>query len=264
MKEIPLIFTGASIRAIQAGQKTQTRRVLRTQPPKNAFFSSAPDLVRFWVPHPTTVELRGYKYDAEFKTPCQPGDRLWARETWCTVNTLDDLAPSEIEQGETGWPRVWYKATDTHPPRYRYHYFGRWRSPRFMPRWASRILLPVEDLRVERLQDISHKDALAEGVDPEAPYNDYGTGSIHVDAFAELWDSLNAKRGWPWAKNPWVWVYQWPKYVFDLANLVWSDPTVSKVHFVIIGNSLLVPQGDGELNEVPWDSLPLVEDDDVL
>ena len=70
-----------------------------------------------------------------------------------------------------------------------------WRSPRFMPRWASRISLDVRAIRCEQLQDISPDDSLAEGV----------SGWTKGTAFERLWDEINGKRA-PWASNPWVWV----------------------------------------------------------
>ena len=101
--------------------------------------------------------------------------------------------------------------------------------PYFMPRWASRITLELTGVRVERVQDISEEDAVAEGIVREAlppdpdnfhPPGAYGfvsglrpfpEGSIHpspVDAFCELWDSINAKRGHSWESNPWVWILE--------------------------------------------------------
>jgi hypothetical protein len=71
-----------------------------------------------------------------------------------------------------------------------------------MPRWASRISLEVTGVRVERVQDISNEDSQAEGVDP----------SIHAPSFAGLWDSINAKRGYGWDVNPWVWVVEFKRW----------------------------------------------------
>ncbi|GAB6276276.1 MAG: hypothetical protein SAMD01599839_08160 [Rectinema sp.] len=93
----------------------------------------------------------------------------------------------------------------------------RWRSPLFMPRWAARILLEVVSVRVERLQDISPADCIAEGMDgstilfsnPDEPCDDVGI-SVH-EQFFELWDSLNAKRGYGVDMNPWVWVIEFKR-----------------------------------------------------
>ena len=74
-----------------------------------------------------------------------------------------------------------------------------------MPRFVSRILLEITDVSCQQVQDISHEDSLAEGIDSDAPLNNYGTGSVYTDTFAALWDSINKKRGYGWDKNPWVW-----------------------------------------------------------
>ena len=80
----------------------------------------------------------------------------------------------------------------------------RWRPSIHMPRWASRITLEVTGVRVERVQDITPEDAEAEGIEPYAPI--YAPSASAIDAFSELWDSLNAKYGWD--VNPWVWVVE--------------------------------------------------------
>ncbi len=124
------------------------------------------------------------------KLPCQPGDSLWVRETWASVNdlmhNLDDIIYRA--DGNAGWKHGW-------------------RPSIHMPRWASRITLEVTDVRVERLQDISKADALAEGA-LEAVEVGY-IGSMTCDqarqAFAELWDDLHKHRpGLSWDDNPWV------------------------------------------------------------
>ena len=83
-----------------------------------------------------------------------------------------------------------------------------WRPSIHMPRWASRITLEVVSVRVERLQEISETDALAEGINGEELFRAQGYAP---DAFRKLWDSLNAKRGYGWAKNPYVWVIEFKR-----------------------------------------------------
>ena len=110
-----------------------------------------------------------------------PGDRLWVRETWTGA---DDPAHKHA---------VHYRADGERA--------CRWRPSILMPRWASRITLEVTGIRIERLCDITERDALAEGC--------VGDGHVTVDAraaFKLLWGSLNAKRGYGWDANPWVWV----------------------------------------------------------
>lgn len=82
----------------------------------------------------------------------------------------------------------------------------KWRSPVYMPRWASRITLEITDVRVERIQDVSIEDVLAEGIKEvrgqhSGEYWREETGGKFVD----IWDSINAKRGYGWSVNPWVW-----------------------------------------------------------
>jgi hypothetical protein len=92
-----------------------------------------------------------------------------------------------------------------------------WRPGRFMWRWMSRITLPIWRVRVQRLQDISQEDAQAEGVDG-ARWGDPGvdwvslSGRDYITPFRAQWDSLNAKRGYPWTANPFVWVIEWERF----------------------------------------------------
>lgn len=92
-----------------------------------------------------------------------------------------------------------------------------WRSPIAMPRWASRLLLEIVDVRVERLQDISEADAIAEGIAEYGPFGEYRGSKkqrkncMQYNAYSDarrayqcVWDSINAKRGYEWASNPWV------------------------------------------------------------
>lgn len=210
MTERPIIFSGDSVRAIIAGAKTQTRRLV-TVPwrgsqralPYEPWYVSEDG--RLLVDCSEADDSHGNGDYREFTT-CQrhpygrAGDRLWVRETWSW--------DAEYE----GPGCVSYRARDDE------RQGQRWRSPIHMPRWASRLLLTVTEVRVERLQSITEEDAEAEGV---APYKQadltnvrevaafFGSGPApHLSyraGFANAWDSLNGKRA-PWAENPWVWV----------------------------------------------------------
>jgi len=225
MKERPILFSGEMVRAILDGRKTQTRRVIKPQPMKldtAQWFPGPPGDKRNAKHYANESHLRkGLPID--FCPYGIPGDRLWVRETWRT----DKLGEGEYPVRKGQW--IEYRATPDIPPP---TYPGRWRASIHMPRWASRIDLEITDIRVERVQDISEKDAIAEGVYWEAieypppmhtgiswvapgvtMTNIYGDKDRDVpahltaqDAFKCLWDSINAKRGYGWDINPWVWV----------------------------------------------------------
>jgi hypothetical protein len=193
MKERPIIFSAPMVRAILAGAKTQTRRVVKLKPWQQ--IEERDD----GAPWP-------WMYDdnraADHWVPCpygQPGDRLWVRETWRPVHG--------------GYP--------DQGARYRAD-FDRdqtvWRPSIHMPRWASRILLDVTAVRVERLQDISEADAQAEGVIPKWEpgcsgrlMDAFGGFSFRpaASAYAELWEQINGPGAWD--ANPWVWVVEFKR-----------------------------------------------------
>ena len=166
MKERPIIFTTDMVKAILDGIKTQTRKVIKSQP---------------WGMD--KVYFTAFRKDYGGRT-CpygQVGDRLWVRESFYT------------ESGD-----IWYKADGQTAPM-----FIKWKPSLFMPRWASRITLEITEVRVERLQEISDGDCQAEG----CQYPQWrGSHTSWKGAYKALWDSLNAKRGYGWEVNPWVWV----------------------------------------------------------
>jgi hypothetical protein len=193
-KERPILFSGSMVRAILAGEKTQTRRVLKPTPP-----DWITDFGFSMFTPPGSISGRGIYGDegpAEkfFRCPYgMPGERLWVRETWAMncnrygdapipATRPDDLAELAY-RADGDWSD--YGPVDGFCPP--------WRPSIHMPRWASRITLEVTRIRVERLGQISGKDALAEGV---------AGGPV---AFRNLWDSINLVRA-PWDSDPWVWV----------------------------------------------------------
>ena len=226
MKERPLIFTAESVRAILDGRKTQTRRVVKPQPedvqvPEEGFVGITADGTlcghqRIQVMGndggpDVDVEVQEFPVKSAYGVP---GDRLWVCESWSwrSGNILDDKAHEK---------HAIYAA-------YNPNDCGKYKSPMFMPRWASRITLEITNVRVERVQEIGEKDCIAEGVseclipaDDEGPNRlgymwgkDDGKTRLKVypkTAYSQAWDSLNAKRGYPWASNPWVWVLEFKK-----------------------------------------------------
>lgn len=175
------------VRAILEGRKTMTRRVVKFKPIGYLGW------VRNVFTHLFKLADAPLK---EMKCPYGvPGDRLWVRETF-----LDD--------GETKDRPQWiYRADNENYPR---HEGQNWKPSIFMPRAASRILLEVTDVRVERLQDITEEDARAEGVEPDVDagyWKGYIFPGVYDSAkksFASLWQSINGLGSWD--QNPWVWV----------------------------------------------------------
>lgn len=188
-------MTADSVRAILDGRKTQTRRMVKNQPPEGY------DLFRVinkWAEFENHVEPLG-----KFSTACPygiPGDRLWVRETFFATefpNKPSSIVKNPIQTPD-GWAKVYYAADGEYEK-------GAWKSPLFMPRRLSRITLEILSVRVERVQEISDDDAEAEGM---MYFGETLLEPIPADKYAKLWDTLNAKRGYPWADNPWVWVIE--------------------------------------------------------
>lgn len=205
MKERPIIFDCSLIPSIIDGIKTQTRRVMKVQPPEGWDGSSARSALSAKCPHGKT------------------GDLLWVRETWQgqLCEDLDgDLDFFSIREFFV------YKADGGPTPEFidsDENYREGWNSPVSMPRAASRITLEVTDVRVERLQDISEEDAKAEGI-RELPLQEGAPGSwwryeafaskhyrTAIDAFRGLWTNINKKPENSWESNPWVWVIDFKK-----------------------------------------------------
>ena len=222
MKDRPILFSAPMVRAILEGRKTQTRRVVKPQPYSETAHPKCAAIVRhlqdvFWAVNwrtPRDVHGKRHYIDRDGNSPykCpygQPGDSLWVRETWAAHLRWNGVKPSDIDGDRADFR--WYRADGDDIARERP---GRWRPSIHMPRWASRLNLLVTDVRVERVQDISPGDAAAEGIAMrDEMRTDEDWGANMVPDFASLWDSINAKRGYSWEKNPWVWAV-----TFEVAN----------------------------------------------
>lgn len=203
MSDKPIIFTADSVQAILQGRKTQTRRTNRLD-----LINERPDKWRLWGPeidgnwaftdHPLQGE-KGATVDVRCPYGVQ-GDRLWVRESWAH----DCPHCTDIRCGNPD--HIWYRANEAPIVAESFAGSARWRSPMFMPRWASRISLEVISVKVERVQSISEDDAYAEGI--ERLHVNHGPA---IRRFRWLWDSLNAKRGYPWSSNCWVWVIEFKR-----------------------------------------------------
>lgn len=242
MKEGPILFSAPMVRAILEGRKTQTRRVVKPQlrADTTGFLTGLEgDLLTHWP-------INGGDYTGPgISCPYgQPGDRLWVRESWQYANWTEEGEPyiryaadGAQELFDVGQiPDDWFDRLEgiwaglSTPENYEIDNRAadrRWRPSIHMPRWASRISLEITDVRVERLQDLSEADAIAEGVDPArgvlgdddmmvpAIMSAHDMGNLDkpmmpaaIARFVLLWDSINGKNPGVtnWNANPWVWV----------------------------------------------------------
>ncbi len=213
MKERPILFSGAMVRALLDGTKTQTRRVLKPAPQMVTH-----NTITTWDGTPAALQ---HQLDRMGKgcTYGQPGDKLWVREAWGLHAYGDD----------TDWLKGGCSAMDLddHVIAYRADWGPlqdscHWRPSIHMPRAASRIALEITSVRVERLQDISESDAVAEGIEqmpcavPDTRlWRNYDPGNgwtpslaIPQNSFRSLWESINGHDSWD--ENPWVWVVEFP------------------------------------------------------
>jgi hypothetical protein len=238
VRERPILFSAPMVRALLDDRKTQTRRVVVPQPhPGIVRFEPIGDYLKaVWnAPLPDDVTAHNKSLRCPYGAP---GDRLWVRETWSAdVEWIPEAGRSELRawadvppgfRGLRNAQRVYFAADgaeyevylDDDGSLYDLPATGarlseedaratKWRPSIHMPRWASRITLELTGVRVERVQDISEADARAEGCSG-AGGTDWETGErdgvTPRDDYAALWDSLNAKRGYGWDVNPFVWV----------------------------------------------------------
>jgi hypothetical protein len=218
------------VRAILAGQKTQTRRVVKPQPVKlnpneQGTVHLGPVVEGDWAwPYPGRVgaciscKPNGPDNWAENCPYGKPGDRLWVKEAYAERTDV-----SWREEPAKARQYCKYRADNlnANTDEMNWHRWGAWKSPRFMPKCLSRITLEVTAVRVERLCDISEADAFAEGVESrfcarcdESGVEDGGpcpdcAGEgrfLCYSVFRELWESINGKGSW--TANPWVWVVE--------------------------------------------------------
>lgn len=237
MTDRPILFSAPMVRALLDGRKTQTRRVLKPQPSPCDHSAFGPAAESDFKPSIDAdgvhcgfcgngVQIDDRRVSGVRAIPVRfaVGDRLYVREAWQTGS------------GPNG-PQISFRATpdffdidawdgpdegiapsfnyDRCPCAHFHHWLpdvlyndGPWRTPLHMPRWASRLTLPVTAVRVQRLQDIDEADAMAEGIE-RAPDCWFARAEVTlaartpVGAYAMLWDKLNLKRA-PWVSNPWV------------------------------------------------------------
>ncbi|HBV9687016.1 TPA: hypothetical protein MEA38_003457 [Klebsiella variicola] len=204
MTERGMIFNGEMVRAILDGRKTQTRRIMAPQP--------ADDIERGIFPNPEAIGWKSslrHKHGSTTAHFCpygKPGERIWVRETWQAIHDYCDenghvderrYARSIPRHRGNYWHPVYEEAWGNESREDREF---PWRPSIHMPRWASRILLEITDVRVERLKSISDGDAIREGCSTA----DMKSGDCVADVFARLWASIYGSDSWN--ANPWVWV----------------------------------------------------------
>ena len=206
IKERPILFSGPMVRAILEGRKTQTRRIVKDGP--------AMDCCIHWSDN----EVYRNSRCGEMCPYGLPRERLWVRETWSPSTCAIPLAKVPNVDPRTEYPdiRVWYSCDNDRPTWAETN----WHPSIHMPRWASRINLEIVCIRVERLNEISHHDALQEGLiewsdPPRVTTLHYGLNRADCwetsapAAYKRLWSTIHAADG-PngWAANPWVWVVE--------------------------------------------------------
>lgn len=215
--ERPILFSGPMVQAILEGRKTQTRRVVKPvdrlgdiKSITHADYHSVFGGDAWIAANGTTPPYLSTRIECPYG---KKGDRLWVRETWRLFDAIKECECLETPCGcpKTGTPL--YKASHDDGE-------SKWKPSIHMPRAISRILLEITDIRAERLQDISEDDAVAEGAildcsrDSERCALEYCKNEVscphitRIGGFRQRWDSINAKRGYGWAKNPWVWVVE--------------------------------------------------------
>jgi len=196
MKERPILFNAPMVRALLAGTKTQTRRIVKPQPEMNGRWMEWRNGKGVLITEQNTAWHpfdKGFRRAvSEYPHFCpygQPGDRLWVRETFALPDRRADNLPAWV-----------YAADYADRPQHA------WKPSIHMPRTASRITLEITGIRVERLQDISEADAIAEGCE----------NSLHLpggrfarENYAHLWWTIHGDESWE--ANPWVWVVEFKR-----------------------------------------------------
>jgi hypothetical protein len=207
----PIIFTAESVQAILAGRKIETRRIIKGNPK----WDEAPTFCEdgLWKGRYLTGGDNPGVEVMEIRCPYgKPGDILRVHEKWQLCKTWNEYGKDWHDYVDGKLPNelpfnhyILYAATDEQL--YPKSNGWKWRSPIFMKKWASRIILQVKEIRVERVQDIDERGIIREGLSTRLREHDACVDLRHK--FADHWDSINAKRGFPWLSNSWVWVIRY-------------------------------------------------------
>jgi hypothetical protein len=231
----PILFSAPMVKALLAGTKTQTRRIVKPQPINRVdYFAAAPGgNIHVGFEEQPIAPPKGRESWRGLCPYGRAGDRLWVKETWAVAAKHNTTKPTDLPErsmtiayragghscnDEAGWKSFNEDASGLH--------IGQWRPSLFMRRWMSRLTLEITAVRVERLQEISEADAVAEGCDPShgllgsdrlSGYEgrlgfDVVNGkavmrkepSRPIQRYRWLWESVNGAGSWE--ANPFVWV----------------------------------------------------------
>lgn len=236
MSDRPILFSGPMVRALLDGRKTQTRRVLKL-PTKGEYvrpdmggwaattFGGAGVRLKDGTPMPERPAVWNQTTGTTVAAAFDIGDRLWVRETWLAAGTgVWTIADARRRMASD--QRILYAADGGDGP---------WWPSIHMPREFSRLTLTVTDVRVLRLQEISEADAVAEGCfkgkasgrvfdNPTSMHFGGDEWASARDWYADLWDRLNAKRGYGWDANPWVVAVSFTVHCLNIDDL--APPTI--------------------------------------
>jgi len=199
IKEKPIIFSTPMVQAILEDRKTQTRRIIKPQPfglCLDVKFKMHPDAF------PLLTNVDPQKFEAKYCPFGKKNDTLYVKETFRDFP----------EKGD-----IYYKAGMAQDLEINF----KWKPSIYMPKWAARIFLKIKDIFIESLQDITSIEAIKEGIFYDEKLEGYVAdqegrcyhGSDPIISFANYWDMLNKKRGYPWDSNPWVWVIEFERII---------------------------------------------------
>lgn len=210
----PMLYSTSMVQAILEGRKTQTRRIIKHQPPKgnykfgiNVTGTRCKENGLFhWIGIDEEIEYKVTdSKQPYFKCPVNIGDIIWVRETFAPIKNSNDF---------------FYKADEGITVPF-FDYQQKWKPSLFMPKEACRLFLEVKDIRIERLNEISESDAVAEGIldmfygkdiagnayfnymDKKGGWDSVAEDAIH--SYQTLWEKINGQHSWE--VNPFVWVY---------------------------------------------------------
>lgn len=217
MGDKPILFSAPMVRAILAGTKTMTRRALKPQPVPFLIGDDKHEceVALEQMEDEPMPRIRLGRVITRQKVRWSVADRLWVKEGYALVGDNED----DIHACPDLMRHVYYRADSVQPE------CLKWRNAMFMPRQVSRTALVVTDVRVERLQDISEADAIAEGIEEiDSDFaglcnniegsglpNTLPNGSAAIAIYADLWDSINGPGSWH--ANPWVAVIEFRREI---------------------------------------------------